>query len=455
MNVVDGLDGVKVVKTRVETDLVHDGDTSLLDLALESTDSVRDVRGGDDVDLVLASGLDDSSMVDVRDERDDDVVALDDLRESSSVVDVDSSGSGVVETFDEALRVLDLGRGNSEAVLGETGNVLGERLGDVTGTKEEDLLGSTLSLGSTLAGSDHTARSRGILLENLASKLGDNEGSLVDLGVVVSAVGDLTEGNTEVVAGILGADDETNLTGGVGGDGGESVVGNGEELLSGSVELTNEVEVDPDTLSLGGNVSSGLESLLEECKVGLLEESLGGADRVRGVGDDDIEGALVLGVLEELEAVTDDNGGLGVGETLGHVGKVLLGDTGDSLVNVTEDGLLDGVVLDNLTENTTVTTADNENTLRVGVGSERNVGNHLLVGEFVTLGSLDDTVKDENVAEGGGLEDEDILEKRLLVVEDALNLEAHGLTGPLGVGLGKTIHRGCWVSEDDHFWYKG
>ncbi len=105
-------------------------------------------------------------------------------------------------------------------------------------------------------------------------------------------------------------------------------------------------------------MSSGLEGLLEQGEVGLLEEHLCGADRVGGVGDDDVEAGLVLGVLEESEAVADDDLGLGVVETLGHLGEVLLGDTGDGLVNVAENGLLDRVVLDDLAEDTAVTAAD-------------------------------------------------------------------------------------------------
>lgn len=49
------------------------------------------------------------------------------------------------------------------------------------------------------------------------------------------------------------------------------------------------------------------------------------------------------------------------------------------LVNVAEDSLLNAVVLDDLTEHTTVTTANDEDLLGVGVGVEGKVGDHLLV----------------------------------------------------------------------------
>lgn len=49
------------------------------------------------------------------------------------------------------------------------------------------------------------------------------------------------------------------------------------------------------------------------------------------------------------------------------------------LVDVAEGGLLDSVVLDNLTQDTTITTANDKNLLWVGVRVHRKMGNHLLV----------------------------------------------------------------------------
>lgn len=210
---------------------------------------------------------------------------------------------------------------------------------------------------------------------------------------------------------------------------------------------------------MGGNDTAFTERTVEQLEVGLLEESLGGTLWVAGVGDDDVEFALL--VLEELEAVADNGGGLGVLEADGHAGEVLLGETDDSLVDVAEGGLLDAVVLDDLTEDTAVTTADDQDLLGVGVGVHGQVGNHLLVSallstivrvfqsgcnvrELVALSALDDVVEDKDGAVVGRLEDEDVLVLALLVVKNLLDLEGHGLAGPHAGDLAEpAICTGC------------
>lgn len=186
---------------------------------------------------------------------------------------------------------------------------------------------------------------------------------------------------------------------------------------------------------MGSNNTALTESRVQKLEVGLLEEALSGTLGVRAVGDDDIE--LVLVLLEELEAVTNVGVGVGVLEANGHAREVLLGETDDSLVDVAQGGLLDGSVLDDLTEDTTVTTTDNENLLGVGVGVHGEVSDHLLVRELITLGALDDIVQDEDGAVVTALEDEHILVLGLLVVDDVVDLQAHSLTRPHAGLLGE------------------
>lgn len=84
-------------------------------------------------------------------------------------------------------------------------------------------------------------------------------------------------------------------------------------------------------------------------------------------------------------------------------------------------------MLDNLAQDTTIATADDEDLLGVGVRVHSQVGNHLLVRELVPLGALDDIVEDEHVAVVGGLEDQDVLVLALLMVQHLLDPEGHGL----------------------------
>lgn len=83
---------------------------------------------------------------------------------------------------------------------------------------------------------------------------------------------------------------------------------------------------------MGSDDTAGAQGVVQELEVGLLEQGLGGAVGVRRVGDDHVEGVLVL--VEELEAVADVHLDLGVVEALGHAGEVLLGEADDGLVFV-------------------------------------------------------------------------------------------------------------------------
>lgn len=159
-----------------------------------------------------------------------------------------------------------------------------------------------------------------------------------------------------------------------------------------------------------GDNTSIAQSIAQELEVGLLEEALGRTLGVRAVGDDDVE--LVLAVLQELKAIANVGLDVGVLEADAHTGEVLLGDTDDGLnnggkslvsnsysvffcakkitrdngqsylVDVTEDGLLDGLVLDDLTEDTAISTTNDQNLLGVGVSVHGQVGDHLLVAEI-------------------------------------------------------------------------
>jgi hypothetical protein len=147
--------------------------------------------------------------------------------------------------------------------------------------------------------------------------------------VIVFGILHLTNRCSKVTTGSLGRDDESDLARWVGGDGSVSVLGGGENGRSHGSELLDKREVDPKSLALGRNVSSRSESIVEKLEVGLLEERLGRADGVRGVGGNDVVSGFVVG--KEFEAVADEDSYTRVVEEVGHVGEVFLGYTDDGL----------------------------------------------------------------------------------------------------------------------------
>ncbi|ELU41266.1 hypothetical protein AG1IA_04705 [Rhizoctonia solani AG-1 IA] len=108
--------------------------------------------------------------------------------------------------------------------------------------------------------------------------------------------------------------------------------------------------------------------------------------------------------------------------------QVSLRNANDRFINIAKDDLLDSVVLEDLADNTTVTTANYKDFLWVGMRSERNMRNHFLVAtygsisyfidisrakpnvrEFITLSALNDSVENENVSKCLRLENKNVL----------------------------------------------
>jgi hypothetical protein len=148
------------------------------------------------------------------------------------------------------------------------------------------------------------------------------------------------------------------LTTGVSGDGSISVLDDGEESAAESLDFLDKRKMEPHAFTLGGDDTIVGKSVLHELKETLLEKRLGRTNGVRGVSDDHIKGVDL--VLQVRESVTNVNVDLGVLETNGHVGQVFFGNTGNGLVDFAKDNLLNAVVLDNFTEDTTITTTNNK-----------------------------------------------------------------------------------------------
>ena len=101
-----------------------------------------------------------------------------------------------------------------------------------------------------------------------------------------------------------------------------------------------------------------------------------------------------------------------------------------NLVNIAQNHLLDALMLDNLAQNTSVATTNDQNLLWIGVRVHGQVCDHLLVCELITLGALDDIIENEDHSVVGRLKDQDVLILGLLVVDDLFDFESHGLARP-------------------------
>lgn len=103
MNLVDELHCVQMIDTGVETNLIHDHDSGLLDLIFKFTDAVANVARGYNVRLALDGGLDNGDMVDVRNKRNDKIVLCNSLLQGGAVGHVKGNSSCVGQVASQAL----------------------------------------------------------------------------------------------------------------------------------------------------------------------------------------------------------------------------------------------------------------------------------------------------------------------------------------------------------------
>ena len=204
-----------MVDTRVQTNLVHDDDTSLLALFLERLHGRGNVRGGDHVLLVPNGRLDDRGVVDVGDEGDDEITVGHGGVEGFRVGRVHLNAGGTGERSDHLFGELDGSASDGELVT-LLDDVLDSGGSDESTSEQQDLLvlASLLDL--------HTRSNTGkVFLDELAildhgsTEFGENKGGSVDVGVVVLAVGDLSQGGGDGSVGVERTTDETDLSRGV------------------------------------------------------------------------------------------------------------------------------------------------------------------------------------------------------------------------------------------------
>jgi hypothetical protein len=104
------------------------------------------------------------------------------------------------------------------------------------------------------ASQDFSLRGKNLIPERLLSELRQHESSLVHLLAVVPEKlvlllsGPGANGLLDVDAAVFGAHHETDLAGGVGGDGGPAVLGDGEDFLALLLEAGDHAHVEPGVL---------------------------------------------------------------------------------------------------------------------------------------------------------------------------------------------------------------
>jgi len=277
-----------MIDTRVQADLVHDDNSSLLNLFVELQHRWRNVAGSNNIGLALDCCLDDIRMVSVRDERDDKVVIRNRGFQSIGSGDIQRDSSRVRETLGQLLRLLEGTAGNRQMVLRSAGKIFGSGTSDEATTEEEDpfllLVGRRNFQGIPAENWSNLF----IVLKQTPGKLRKDESGLVDIFVIVNCIRDLPHGNLEISLLTLRADHEADLTARVGGNGGEGVFCGSEDFASGSLQLLNQGSVQPKAFGLGRDVTSRSKGVMEELEVGFLEEGSSGTDGIGRIGDDDI-----------------------------------------------------------------------------------------------------------------------------------------------------------------------
>ena len=105
-----------------------------------------------------------------------------------------------------------------------------------------------------------TLSDQNLIPESLLGELGQHKGSLVDLlavvpeNLVLLLGGPAANGLLDVDGAVLAAHHEADLAGGVGGDGGPAVLGDGEDFLALLLEVGDHAHVEPGVLGCEGGV---------------------------------------------------------------------------------------------------------------------------------------------------------------------------------------------------------
>ena len=263
-------------------------------------------------------------------------------------------------------------------------------------------------------------------------KGGKDKGGLVKLrSVVLQLLLDFVRGlscGLVALATALRRNYEAYLPTGVSGNGGVGISSRGVELTDAVHKRLDNVNMKPHAFALGANNAALTESTVHGFVKRCFEKNPGRTDWVGGISDDNIEGRLVL--IHEFGTVHNVNLDPRIIISLGERGEILLANINHIGIELANHNFLDSRVPGNLAQHAAVTATDDKNLLGIGVGIQREVGNHLLVGMLIALGHLDYSIKHQYVTIVFALEDKDILVLGSVVIKDLLYLKRHGLARP-------------------------
>ena len=103
MNLINRLDSVQMVETRIQPNLVEHNAPSILGSLIELPPRRAPIAGSDNMRLALDSGLDHLRVVGVRNQRDNEIMFGDGLVKSLFIVDVERDGGSVGKFGTEGL----------------------------------------------------------------------------------------------------------------------------------------------------------------------------------------------------------------------------------------------------------------------------------------------------------------------------------------------------------------
>mmetsp|Transcript_10075 Transcript_10075/g.15120 ORF Transcript_10075/g.15120 Transcript_10075/m.15120 type:complete len:296 (+) Transcript_10075:280-1167(+) len=227
---------------------------------------------------------------------------------------------------------------------------------------------------------------------------------------------------------ILSSNNETNLSTWVGGNSSISIFHRGIILLDGIHQWFNDIQMQPNIFSLSTNNSSIPQTAVHGIIKRSFEKHRRRSNGIRRVSNNNIKVILIL--LHKLCPIHNLYSHPRIIISDRKRWKVLFRVFDDICIKLANVNFLDTRVLCNLPQNSSISTANHQNFLRVWMSEQRNMRHHFLVGEFILFSDLDDTVEYENSSMVRGGEDENVLEFGAAVVEHFLDFNGHGLSWP-------------------------